>query len=803
MTSPEHPERPAVEFRKSDSRFRPDTLEFETVAGAGQFGLTFDEFGRRFVCSNRNPLQHIVVEARYLKHNPYLPDTESVQDVAPFGAEAKVWPISPDTTTASFMPELMSAPHAGTFTSACGCLIYRGELFGPDFTGNAFICEPAQNLVQRQVLSPAGATFRSGPAHPGLDFLTSPDTWFRPVFAAQGPEEALYICDMYRKVIDHPEYLPEAVRAKVDFDAGKDKGRIYRLIPEGASARELTAARQPQLHALNPQQLCLALSSSNSWVRATVFRLLLERKDQSSADVLRSIVKNPRSQPQARVAALRLLDIAEHLNSETLQLVLADPNAPVREQAVQLAEARLAKSDHLFARIATLAQDSEPCVRFQCALALGWRMEDEEGGIKDKRINLLAGIARRDGADRWTRLAVLSSVGKDIEEFFKSVISGTPEASDAMGPVMTDLSYMFGLSEPAQACLEFLTKITELPDGEEATWQPAALNGMAEALRNRGLTKTGLSPLRSLVSGDSDQARLGATRFENLVRQATKIAGQPSASMKSRQTAIRFIGEAGGDGSEKILLNLLAPGEPTEIQAAAARAYGRLQAGGWGKALVTRQRWRAYLPPVREAVLAVMSSEAGYIKTLLDALEHEDIQVWSIEPARRNQLMRHKDESIRKRALALFKNSAGANRQKVYEDYKSVLSLPTNPGNGREVFKRICAQCHTCRGEGVAVGPDLSGVHNQPPEALLLHILIPSYEIVPGYTSYEVETKDGGNFSGLIASETVTTITLRRALGATDAIPRTNIATITSSGLSLMPDELEKTMNRQELADVI
>src|SRR5205085_2837161 len=165
--------------------------------------------------------------------------------------------------------------------------------------------------------------------------------------------------------------------------------------------------------------------------------------------------------------------------------------------------------------------------------------------------------------------------------------------------------------------------------------------------------------------------------------------------------------------------NLISPGEPTEIQAAAVRAYGRLHEPAWGKPLVTRQRWRAYLPPVRESVLAVLFSEPGYIKTLLEALQHDDIQVWSIEPARRNQLMRHKDETIKTRAVALFKNSAATNRQKAYEDYKSVLNLPMSPGNGHEVFKRICAQCHTCRGEGVAVGPDLTGVHNQPPEALL------------------------------------------------------------------------------------
>src|SRR5205085_2799451 len=118
-------------------------------------------------------------------------------------------------------------------------------------------------------------------------------------------------------------------------------------------------------------ELCRAFSGSNSWVRATAFRLLLERNDHSSMAALRSIINDPRSLPQTRVAALRLLDFAGQLDSETLKLALADTNPDVREQAVQLAEPRLANSSEVFAHIAKLAEDSDPRVRFQCALALG------------------------------------------------------------------------------------------------------------------------------------------------------------------------------------------------------------------------------------------------------------------------------------------------------------------------------------------------------------------------------------------------------------------------------------------------
>lgn len=796
VMSPQHPERPVVEFKKSDSRFKPDTLEFETVAGAGQFGMSFDEFGHRFICSNRNPLQHIVLESHYLKRNPYLPFSETVQDVAPFGDAAKVWPISPDTTTASFIPELMSAPHAGTFTSACGCLIYRGDMLGANFPGNAFVCEPAQNLVQRQVLYPAGATFRARPAHERVDFLTSPDTWFRPVFAAEGPEDALYICDMYRKVIDHPQYLPEAVRLSADFNAGKDKGRIYRIRSESASSQALVAARRPKLDRLNTSQLCATLTTNNGWSRGTAFRLLLERKDKSMLSSLERLVRNPSSLPQARVAALRLLDSAGELDLQTLESALGDHNPGVREQAIELAQARLGNSAELLSLVSRLGDDPDPRVRFECALALG---ESDS----PSKMNVLATIAMRDAADTWTRVAVLSSVGTRAQEFFETLIGTAPASPEAMAAIMTDLSRIFGLSQPSETCLVLLNEITAAIHGSEVSWQPAAIEGMAEGLRSRGLARDGLSPLMSLVWGDSAEARLGRTRLDELIGGARKTARSSDAPLSRRLAAIGLIGQGDADESGSFLLSLLTPEEPTQVQAAAARACGRLEDPALGRALIARGRWRAYLPAVREAVLAVLMSEPRYLSTLLDGLEKGDIQTWSIDPARRRQLMQHKDQAIKQRAVALFKNEGGGDRQKVYQDYKSVLRLPAVAKNGHEVFKRNCAQCHTHSGEGVAVGPDLTSVHNQPAEALLLHILIPSYEIVPGYTSYDIETKDGRVLTGLIASETATSITLRRSLGASDSILRSNIATVSSSGLSLMPDELEKTMTRQELADLI
>jgi len=133
----------------------------------------------------------------------------------------------------------------------------------------------------------------------------------------------------------------------------------------------------------------------------------------------------------------------------------------------------------------------------------------------------------------------------------------------------------------------------------------------------------------------------------------------------------------------------------------------------------------------------------------------------------------------------------------------AVLALTPAPKNGRAVFRTHCASCHRLDREGVAVGPDLFGIRNQPKEVILLHIIIPEYEIMPGFVNYVLETRDGRTLSGIIGGETDSKVTLRRALGEEETVDRANILSLTSTGLSLMPQVLEKNMSRQDMADLI
>lgn len=230
VTCPTHPERAPLKMT-SDVRFHPKTLEVELVAGKSQYGMSFDARGNRFICMNRVPVQHVVFDPRWLKRNPRLAFSETVQDCNERDAfngingghdGVRLFPISANITTAD--------GHAGSFSAACGVKVWEGgSSLTPECAGAVFSCDPTGNLVHADRLTAKGATFGASPLYAGREFLASRDDWFRPVFLARGPEGAMYVADMYRKVIEHPDYLPEEVRKHTDFETGKTMGRIWRI----------------------------------------------------------------------------------------------------------------------------------------------------------------------------------------------------------------------------------------------------------------------------------------------------------------------------------------------------------------------------------------------------------------------------------------------------------------------------------------------------------------------------------------------------------------------------------------------
>jgi putative heme-binding domain-containing protein len=282
------------------------------------------------------------------------------------------------------------------------------------------------NLVHREVLEPDGVTFTSHRASDETtnEFLASSDNWFRPTMLKTGPDGALYIADMYRLVIEHPEWIPKEMQARLDVRAGEDKGRLYRVLPEGAKLRPI-----PNLAKMNSSQLAGALDSPSGWQRDTVQRLILER-DHKDASVP-ALEHHARSAKDAkvRVQALWTLSGLNALTRKILAAALHDPDERVREHALRLGEG--GPTSEPFA----LVDDPAPRVRYQLAFTLG---ELRGAGMAEALVKLA------DDKDENIRNAALSSA---------------PSHAKAMLPLVEKLP----ASDRARTSLPMLQKLAANP----------------------------------------------------------------------------------------------------------------------------------------------------------------------------------------------------------------------------------------------------------------------------------------------------------------------------------------------------
>ena len=790
VTSPLHPERPEVAFTPRDSRFDPDTFLFENTGGRGQFGLTFDAYGRRFICTNRHPVMQVMLEPWHLSRNPHFAFADVTQEVSKVEAEAKVFPISRASVTADFMPRFMGAPHSGTFTSACGVHVFGGTGLTPAHDGNVFICEPAQNLVQRQTFRAEGASLRSDPPYRGKEFLASTDSWFRPVFLGSGPDGALYLADMHRREIDHPQYVPEDSRQLLDFEGGKDRGRIYRIVKAGARPRKnlTTGAKAP-----TAAELAADLESPEVWSRDRAHRLLLERGDRSARGALERVAKNS-SRPHARARAVWTLHGLKSLSVETAGAALRDRHAGVREQGVLLAGEMLSSAPALQKAVLAAATDPDPRVRFNAALVLG-SVEDAA------TVPALAGIAVRDD-DRWTRAAVLSGIGSRMDAFLAGVQSAPSRNPKAFAGVMEQLGRIFGAGATPEACRKFFQQM--LTSDGELGWRLSSVLGVVEGFRGRAGKPGATGDAFAALSGEGGTNAQGRTpELDAFLRAAAERAADDRAATSERVSAISLLGYTGFDFGGPVLGRLLDARQSPEVQLQAVRALERIGDPRGGSLLITRDNWSRYTPQVREAVIATLTAKPPLIAVLFGAIENKTLAPSEISSTRRTQLMKHADAQVKEKAEVIFKELEGGDRMKIYQSYREVLGTNTDIDKGREAFVRACSACHTHSGMGGKVGPDLTGVRNQPADALLLHILVPNYEVAPSYQTLAVTTRDGRSITGWLAAESESSLTLRTAFGTEETVLRSNIDSLSASGLSLMPDGLEQTMTKDEVSALI
>lgn len=770
------PDAEAVDLSGMDFRFDLLGDRGEAQTGAGQFGNTFDDWGNRFVCTNRNHLIPMVLPAQYVRRNPYLVAPSPTRDNQAPGGAARVFPLSRNWTTSTL--------HLGTFTAACGVMIYRGNLLPDEFRGGAFTCDPTGNLVHQEVLTPNGAGFRYKPPREGVEFLATPDDWCRPVSLAHGPDGALYVVDMYRAVIEHPEFMPPELKQRPDLLLGKDRGRIWRIVPE----KHTTQALRPQLGKATTAELVALLEHPNAWQRTTAQRLLLQRQDPTAVEPLHHLLRHSKS-PLGRLHAVGLLDGLNALTPAAMLPLLRDDHPRVREHAVRLAERWINDNKEIRDRLTILADDPDARVRFQVALTLG-ELKD------DAPLEPLVRIALAGADDHWTRAAVASAVPNRAGALLVRILNDpTHDRSPGTTDLLREFSALVGARRDLDEVSSLLEALAALQGDDRLRGQTAALNGLAEGMGRRG-TQLGVF-LKQLPAAQ-----------QNVVTQVTALFGQAASravgvkvSPEERLIAVRLLAHAPWDTAEAPLTRLLTEDAPPEVRLAAVEALSAHPHPEVAERLL--KPWPLYAPSMRRAVIEALTRRPERVTALLDAVESRLVRTAELDALRTRQLTTHPNAELRARASKLLSANLPAGRKEVLEKYQAALTMKGDAVKGKAVFAKTCAACHRIAGIGHVVGPDISDLRTKTPEMILSDVLNPNAAIDSNFVSYTVVTKSGKALTGLLTEETASSVTLRRADNQFDVVLRRDIEEIASTGQSLMPEGVEQSITIAEMADLI
>lgn len=760
----------AVDLRSRDFRFRPDDAAFELIEGQTQFGRHRDDWGNWFGNNNPSWGWHYWIPERYVTRNEHLALRSARQPLANYPNAPRVFAISKPLQRFNW-PNLVN-----TLTSANSVTPYRDELFGPEFENSVWVSEPAHNVVHREELIATGVTFDSRrPAdEQDREFLASTDNWFRPTMLKTGPDGALYIADMYRLVIEHTEYALPGMEKQIDVRAGSDRGRIYRVFPEGAKLRKARYLDQ-----LDARGLAAALDSPNGWQRDTAQRLLAHAQDKSAVHPLRKLLASTKN-PKARLHALCALEGLGALELKDLERAWSDAHPMVRAHAVRLGESM--KSTRGFAPMFALADDPDIRVRYQLALTLGEaQWPEKEAGAA------LARIAARDAENCQMLVAIMSSAPACLE----SLVGELEEASKPSAlPLREQLLQLATAANHPKAVAMLLKAALNSPNTGESF---ALANSFLEGLERSG---SSLDRFRDQCPGE---LRDLLQRFTELGARAESIAFDMGGSERDRASAVRLLGRlASSSQTTRRLAELLAANQSAVVQKAVISALRSSRQSEAATAVLTR--WAQLSPAMRAEIMELLLGNRAWTDSLLSAIATQQLPASQIPAATRQRLLKNRDEKIRERARALFEET-GSDRQQLARQYR--MPGTADIDQGKALFTQHCAACHKFKGEGIALGPDLAGLSDRSVDGLLVAILDPNQSVETPFVNYTIVTRDGRELSGIIVSETGTSVTLRAADGIEHVLLRKEIKEIRSSGLSLMPEGLEHGLTPQQMADLI
>lgn len=817
---------PQSRFRMGFFRMRPDVSEVEFIRSTNNntWGLGISEDGLIFgSTANGNPSIYMPIANRYY---------ERVRGWTP---SLTLSSIADSNDFEPITDKVRQVDHHGGYTAAAGHALYTGRVYPQQYWNRtAFVAGPTGHLVGSFVLERDGADFKSTSP---FNLIASDDEWSAPIMAEVGPDGTVWVIDWYNYIVQHnptPQGFETGKGNAYETDLrDKKHGRIYRIVPDSQKV-----SPTPNLAQASEMQLVDALTHPTLLVRKHAQRLLVQRQTRDARVVQRLIklIKTPEVDAIGlNVGAIHglwtlhgmgLLDGSHDQSTAAAITALSHPSAGVRRNALAVLpptpQALRAMLD------AGVTRDIDPQVRLAAFLAISDASQSTAApiGAADSNAvgnNLVASLSDpRNLADRWIPDAITSAAAMNARDFLT-----------ACSTLRANESKTFRDRQ-----LEILTVVADhLARGDQASEAPAILTALADAPSdivkaivlglNRGwqseskvaLDKAGEDKLESLIRSVDGSARGTLVRLadrwgsDRLAKFADEIVDRyfdqlddEAVAVAKRVDAANQIIEFKPDDTDTVtdLLDTITPQTNPELAAGIVTAVARSTAEGAGDVLV--ESLAAMTPSLKVVAIRGLLSRPAMTEALLSGIESGSASLTDLALDQKQALASHPRREIRRRAAKILQQGGALpspDRQKILDTYAVAAHRSGDVARGKAIFKEQCSKCHVHSGEGNAVGPDLTGMAVHPKDELLIHILDPSRSVEGNFRAYSVLTVDGVIVTGMLTSESKTTIELFDTQGKKQSVLRDDIEQLVASKNSIMPEGFEKSIDVPQMADLL
>ncbi|WP_395738447.1 c-type cytochrome [Prosthecobacter sp.] len=672
--------------------------------------------------------------------------------------------------------------------------VYEGGLLGSAYEGKIIAPNALQNLVYVSERIPDGSTFRTKDEE---NLLSTPDRWFRPVWAGVGPDGGFYMADWYDTRLSHVSPID---------DWHKTSGRIYRVRPAAGAPKLKTF----DLSKAGGDELVGYLNHPNEWFRKQAilemgwrwssFEDLPQKLNDKPLTLetlwaLDALTRNIR--PQINIGNGRIGPMLHHraMKSE-------DPY--VRRWGVKM----IGDQDRDTSDLVRLAKDEKhPEVRAQLlatakrlpadvALPMLWAgdAEDESGHLQ-----LLAWWALESKAEK-ERAAVFAFLKSD-SAFLKTTLF-----RDNLAEKLSKRYALAGGEENLQSCADLLALTNDealrgkfvagLASAFEGAEMPKLPDALSKALNEYIAKQSGGDLTLALRSGNADA-----------LKNALKLLDDKKASNTARIAIAKTLAELGKTEAVMPMVNILKSTNAPSLKRGILQAAAKFDDKRIPEALLLN--WEGQIAgdkALREDALRVMAGRKEWAQILVNFVNEWKIPAkhFTVDIVRQLSLYKDADidAGIEKHWKGLLATGPTPEKKKEAERIKAVLKTGLGDADkGKIQFMARCAICHKLFGEGGQIGPELTGYDRSNADFWLDNLFMPSMEIREGFGAYIVKTKGGQMLTGLMDAQDANGIVIKDMAGNKTALKQAEIEKMEASPVSLMPEGLTTGMSDADLKD--